>query len=71
MFADLYRQVFRRRVINQLPLTLVETEELLNLHRGQGMELFWRENLRCPSEEEYLEMVSNSECFYRQLAALQ
>lgn len=27
------------------------------------MELFWRENLRCPSEEEYLEMVSNSELF--------
>ncbi|KAI5793087.1 isoprenoid synthase domain-containing protein [Geopyxis carbonaria] len=36
-----------------------DLEELLNLHRGQGMELFWRDNLRCPTEEEYLEMVSN------------
>jgi geranylgeranyl diphosphate synthase, type III len=33
------------------------TEELLNLHRGQGMELFWRDTLTCPSEEDYLEMV--------------
>lgn len=33
------------------------TEELLNLHRGQGMELFWRDTLTCPSEAEYLEMV--------------
>jgi geranylgeranyl diphosphate synthase type 3 len=37
-------------------------EELLNLHRGQGMDLFWRDNLRCPSTEDYLEMVSNSKC---------
>ena len=34
--------------------------ELLNLHRGQGMDLFWRENLICPSEPEYIEMVNNS-----------
>lgn len=31
----------------------------MNLHRGQGMELFWRDGLICPSEEDYLEMVSN------------
>ncbi|KAI2814928.1 hypothetical protein CBS115989_8136 [Aspergillus niger] len=35
------------------------TEELLNLHRGQGMDLFWRETLICPTEEEYLDMISN------------
>lgn len=34
-------------------------EELLNLHRGQGMDLFWRDTLTCPSEDEYLEMVGN------------
>ncbi|KAI9038774.1 FPP/GGPP synthase family protein [Aspergillus affinis] len=34
-------------------------QELLNLHRGQGMDLFWRDTLTCPSEEEYLEMVGN------------
>ncbi|KAH8601978.1 geranylgeranyl pyrophosphate synthetase [Bisporella sp. PMI_857] len=35
------------------------TEELLNLHRGQGMDLFWRDTLTCPSENDYLEMVGN------------
>ncbi|ORY63035.1 geranylgeranyl pyrophosphate synthase-like protein [Pseudomassariella vexata] len=34
-------------------------EELLNLHRGQGMDLFWRDTLTCPTEEDYLEMVGN------------
>ncbi|KAM7221076.1 geranylgeranyl pyrophosphate synthase [Rhypophila decipiens] len=37
----------------------VFTEELINLHRGQGMDLFWRDTLTCPTEDEYLEMVSN------------
>ncbi|KAL3428583.1 isoprenoid synthase domain-containing protein [Aspergillus tetrazonus] len=35
------------------------TEELLRLHRGQGMDLYWRDSLTCPSEEEYLDMVAN------------
>ncbi|KAJ2784323.1 hypothetical protein H4R18_001209 [Coemansia javaensis] len=35
------------------------TEELLNLHRGQGMDLFWRDTLTCPTEEQYLEMVTH------------
>ncbi|KAJ4359366.1 geranylgeranyl pyrophosphate synthetase [Ascochyta clinopodiicola] len=35
------------------------TEELLNLHRGQGMDLYWRDSLTCPSEADYLEMVGN------------
>ncbi|KAI8907697.1 geranylgeranyl pyrophosphate synthase [Powellomyces hirtus] len=35
------------------------TEELLQLHRGQGMEIHWRDNGICPTEEEYMEMVKN------------
>ena len=35
------------------------SEELCNLHRGQGMDLFWRDTLTCPSEDDYLEMVGN------------
>ncbi len=31
--------------------------ELLNLHRGQGQDILWRDNLRCPSEGEYERMV--------------
>lgn len=37
----------------------IYTEELVNLHRGQGMDLFWRETLTVPTEAEYLEMVGN------------
>lgn len=33
---------------------------MLNLHRGQGMELYWRDTVQVPpSEAEYLQMVSN------------
>lgn len=35
-------------------------EELLNLHRGQGLDLFWRDSLTCPTEEEYIHMVLGS-----------
>jgi geranylgeranyl diphosphate synthase type 3 len=34
-------------------------EEMVNLHRGQGMDLYWRDNLVCPTEGEYIEMVNN------------
>ncbi|KAF9222463.1 terpenoid synthase [Gyrodon lividus] len=34
-------------------------EELLALHRGQGRELLWRDNLQCPTEEEYIYMVKD------------
>ncbi|RKF80529.1 Geranylgeranyl pyrophosphate synthase [Golovinomyces cichoracearum] len=37
----------------------IYTEELLNLHRGQGMDLFWRDTLTCPTEDDYIEMVGN------------
>lgn len=45
--------------LNNPKAILIYTEELLNLHRGQGMDLFWRDTLTCPSEEDYLEMVGN------------
>ncbi|GLB38020.1 putative FPP GGPP synthase family protein [Lyophyllum shimeji] len=40
-------------------LDAIVTEELLSLHRGQGLEIFWRDSLICPSEEEYIAMVNN------------
>lgn len=36
--------------------------ELLSLHRGQGLELLWRDSLSCPTEEEYVSMVNASKC---------
>lgn len=40
----------------------VYAEEMVHLHRGQGIELFWRdgEGGRVPRVEEYLKMVENS-----------
>ncbi|OJA20804.1 hypothetical protein AZE42_06518 [Rhizopogon vesiculosus] len=40
-------------------LDLVVTDELVNLHRGQGSEILWRDMLQCPTEEEYISMVNN------------
>jgi len=40
-------------------LEQIVIDELLNLHRGQGLELLWRDSLTCPTEEEYVEMVNN------------
>lgn len=37
--------------------TEIFNEELMNLHRGQGLDLYWRETLTVPTEDEYLKMV--------------
>lgn len=34
-------------------------DALIQLHRGQGMDVFWRDSLICPTEQEYLDMVAN------------
>ncbi|TFL01346.1 terpenoid synthase [Pterulicium gracile] len=47
------------RVMSETELDTIVTDELVNLHRGQGLELIWRDSLRCPSEDEYIAMVNN------------
>ncbi|XP_025269868.1 geranylgeranyl pyrophosphate synthase-like [Camponotus floridanus] len=37
--------------------TKVYIEQLLELHRGQGIDIFWRDNFICPSEEDYKAMA--------------
>ncbi|ETL39563.1 hypothetical protein L916_09119, partial [Phytophthora nicotianae] len=37
----------------------VYTDEMLRLHQGQGLDIFWRDHLQCPTVDEYLEMVQN------------
>jgi len=32
-------------------------EEMINLHHGQGFDIFWRDHQICPTEEEYKKMV--------------
>jgi geranylgeranyl diphosphate synthase type 3 len=46
--------------LNHSDATMVYTEQLLELHRGQGMEIYWRDNYTCPSVDEYQEMVKRS-----------
>ncbi|GMF01351.1 hypothetical protein B5S31_g4207 [[Candida] boidinii] len=33
--------------------------EMINLHRGQGLDLYWRDSLVVPTESEYINMVMN------------
>lgn len=46
-------------------------QELINLHRGQGLDLYWRDTLTCPTEEEYLDMVMNSKLKQRKQPILE
>ncbi|KAG0187247.1 geranylgeranyl pyrophosphate synthetase [Apophysomyces sp. BC1034] len=45
--------------LNQPHMVTIYTEEMIHLHQGQGIELFWRDSLTCPTEEEYIKMVNN------------
>ncbi|KAJ1726489.1 hypothetical protein LPJ61_005154 [Coemansia biformis] len=56
VYFDALQDVLR---MNKPRLVEIFTEELLNLHRGQGMDLYWRDSLTCPCEGEYLEMVTH------------
>ncbi|KAL8803020.1 MAG: hypothetical protein Q9182_003446 [Xanthomendoza sp. 2 TL-2023] len=48
------------RTLNKSPKVMeIFNEEMLNLHRGQGMDLYWRDTLTLPTEEEYFLMISN------------
>ena len=35
----------------------VFTTEVLNLHRGQGQDILWREQCSCPEEDQYKQMI--------------
>ncbi|KAJ1972464.1 hypothetical protein H4R35_004662 [Dimargaris xerosporica] len=45
--------------MNRPELVQVFTEELIRLHQGQGMEIYWRDNLVCPTQDQYLAMIRN------------
>ena len=36
----------------------VFSQQMLELHRGQGMEIYWRDNFSCPTEQEYKVMIN-------------
>ncbi|KAF8621242.1 hypothetical protein AX15_007952 [Amanita polypyramis BW_CC] len=55
-----YQDLFALRNNTSAPpdLDKIVTAELLSLHRGQGMEILWRDSLHCPTEAEYISMVN-------------
>ncbi|CAH8869279.1 unnamed protein product [Trichobilharzia szidati] len=44
-------------VLNRPESVKIFTEQMLELHRGQGMDIHWRSSFQCPSESEYEAMV--------------
>jgi geranylgeranyl diphosphate synthase type 3 len=38
----------------QVPIVI---DELLNMHRGQGLDIMWRECRTCPTQHQYVQMV--------------
>ncbi|CAG2164907.1 unnamed protein product, partial [Oppiella nova] len=55
-----------QKIIQHIPetnrLNAIElfTNKLLDLHRGQGMDIHWRDSFICPSEEEYMNMINKT-----------
>eukprot|EP01088_Endostelium_zonatum_P014997 TRINITY_DN3498_c0_g1_i2.p2 TRINITY_DN3498_c0_g1~~TRINITY_DN3498_c0_g1_i2.p2 ORF type:complete len:203 (+),score=53.66 TRINITY_DN3498_c0_g1_i2:1545-2153(+) len=37
--------------------TKIFLEEMLALHHGQGYDIYWRDHMKCPTEQEYKQMV--------------
>ncbi|KAL0068944.1 hypothetical protein AAF712_003937 [Marasmius tenuissimus] len=54
-----FQELFGLRGNEGTDLAAIVNGELLALHRGQGLEILWRDALRCPNEEEYIDMVNN------------
>ena len=43
--------------LNNLEAVKIFKDSMLELHRGQGMEIYWRDTYMCPTEEEYRETI--------------
>ena len=39
------------------------SDQLIELHRGQGMEIWFRDTYTCPTQDQYVELVNKSECW--------
>ena len=45
---------------NSTQMCRIFCEEMLELHRGQGLELWWRQYVVCPTVDEYIVMAERS-----------
>ncbi|KAJ3499436.1 hypothetical protein NLG97_g336 [Lecanicillium saksenae] len=54
-----FRALQKVEELNNPAAVSVFIDEMVNLHRGQGLELYWRDSSTCPSEADYLEMIAH------------
>ncbi|KAJ3021384.1 UNVERIFIED_CONTAM: Geranylgeranyl pyrophosphate synthase [Siphonaria sp. JEL0065] len=55
-----YFLALKKAISLEIPSIMeIFADELIHLHTGQGMEIYWRDNNICPTEKEYLQMISN------------
>lgn len=47
------------KLVLQTDLYNIFNEEICNLHRGQGLDIYWRNNSIIPNEDDYFNMVMN------------
>ena len=57
----------RVQSLNHSDATTVCAQKLLDLYRGQGMEMYFRDNYICPSVEEYKEYAKRSKAWDRDM----
>ncbi|CAD5120299.1 DgyrCDS8872 [Dimorphilus gyrociliatus] len=43
--------------LNHPEVPVIFTKQILELHRGQAMDIYWRDSYTCPTEDEYRTMV--------------
>ncbi|XP_052740750.1 terpene synthase-like [Bicyclus anynana] len=55
--SHIYFLVIKRILKLGVAATQVFSEEILELFRGQGIDIYWRDNFICPTEEEYKDML--------------
>lgn len=57
------------KLINNLPSSVNQavttfTEQLMQLHEGEELQVYWRDMIKCPTIDEYMEMINKSNALY-------
>jgi len=63
LFLSLQGKNFKRGTERLTSGSCFTIEQLRDLHIGQSYDIHWTRHTSCPTEDEYLEMVSKSMCF--------
>jgi geranylgeranyl diphosphate synthase type 3 len=66
----LVRGMMRARSLNNPESLKVCIEHVLEMHWGQGLEIYWRDNYICPSFDEYKDMAKRSKDMVRAMGRI-